>query len=216
MIAYEEIEGGTTKSDTALTADPTALYIDVMRPDGTSEETKVASGTAGSRNYSNFVKRFMGQAGYLFRVRSGALESSTPFEVFQTSDLKMVRPEVGYYYASAGWNGDEPADHEMNSASFEHGLSFLFKSVTPEDPTPDQLVVQIPSHGSYLINPNSGKMPFLRPTIQAVFGIVTDDAIENSETQGPASVSVEELVGDTEPDDVSMQEQPISRDLKLM
>lgn len=206
LIAYEEMEDQISKGTDAFAANSKALFVDIKRPDGTSQEIKVASGIAGSRNYGARVKSFMGQVGYEFRVRSGALDSPTPFNVFQSSDLKIIRPNVGYFFASAGWNGSEAPDYEMNSAAFEQGLNFLFGSPTCEGSIPDQLIAQIPGHGSYLIKPNCGKVPSLRPQIQAIFGIVTDLASEEGDNQQPASVSVDKLVEEIESDDISNQE----------
>lgn len=176
------------------------LYIDVKDPEKEQpDEHQIPSGVKGNRVYSAQVKRHFGKPGFEFRVRSDAINRSCPFDEIQPAHLKVIVPDIGFYFLSTEWTGDEPSEVSTRDKLFEKALESLFRLKNGNGADPESVRLRIPGGGSFVIN--RSYVGALDAGIQKIISMVVRKALTAppSSSGKSAELVVEESFEDFEP-----------------
>ena len=180
---------------------PRDIFLDILEPGKNVREEKVVSvSRASNRNFLENIRPFFGQSGNKFRIRSTRYESSWNLSSgFDSggvgelkSDLKLVRPNVGYCYCSANWHLSR--DLGLNSLHFEKAVKVLFDWESSAHPKSDYLSLEIPDHGLFNLSRNSDVV--LDANIQEMFFKVSD--IPTKPDSRPVEILVRDIVDDAD------------------
>ena len=184
--------------DTEANGDPAEIrdiYLDIQEPGKDLRVEKVASvSRASNRNFQDNIKPAFGRPENKFRIRSTRYQFSWSFDAGGMgdlkSDLKLVRPNVGYCYCSARWH--IAGDMHSNSLHFAKALILLFDWEGSAYPKSNRLSLDIPNHGLFEIDRTSGVL--LDANIQKIFAELSGTPVKPDSR--PAEIFIRDVVED--------------------
>lgn len=170
-------------------------FLDILEPGkGLREEKVVSVSRASNRYFQDNIKPTFGRPDNKFRIRSTRYSSSWSFDTGGMGDLKydlkLVRPNVGYCYCSANWH--ITGELHSNSLHFGKALKFLFDWEGSAYPKSVHLSLDIPGHGSFDLDRDSGVV--VDANIQKIFAELSGTPVKPDSR--PVEIFVRDVVED--------------------
>ena len=140
----EDVNEGDPSENALM--EPRDIFLDIMEHGKSPREEKIVSvSNASNRSIREKIQPLLGQPDVKFRIRSTKYSASWNLASGFDSggvgdlkyDLKLVRPNVGYCYCSAGWHLDK--ELVLNSHRFEKAILVLLDSKFSTHPSSDLL-----------------------------------------------------------------------------
>lgn len=179
--------------------EPRDIFLDILEEGKELREEKIVSvSPASSRYFQEKIKPVLGRPNTKYRIRSTRYQSSWNLNSGFDSggvgdmkyDLKLVRPNVGFCYCSAGWQVF--ATFDVNVVSFEKAITFLFDWELSAHPKSNRLSLDIPQHGSFDLDRDAPSI--IDAKVQKIFAELSKTPAKADSR--PAEIFIRDVVED--------------------
>ena len=147
---------------------------------------RVSAGSSGERIYISDIRPKFKLTNTEFRIRTRDIDLEYPFGTSNPTDLRVIRPGVGYFDASSSWTGEDRDHVTSDEFCFYEALEFLFEGQLAADTQkPTLFKIQVPGAASYFYDRKGA----ISHQIRAVFAALVQASLQREDGQ-PAKVIV--------------------------